>query len=125
MPTYRIFSHHNVCEDSYENGEAETRATYDLSSIVNADSPLQALEKYYTLTLCKPFDPKNITVDDQAANVIHDTFLEDEHGMEVSESLSLYESWKKGDTEYLYSNNAIIYVSEMVAVDLTELFEAY
>ncbi len=123
MPTYRIFSHHNVCEDSYENGEAETRATYDLSSIVKADSPLQALEKYYTLTLFKPFDPKNIAVDGEAANVIHDTFLEDEHGMEVSESL--YESWKNGHTEYLYSNNAIIYVSEMVAVDLTELFEAY
>lgn len=121
MTRYLISSYHEIYRDDYNEGESDRVNEYDLDQIVTADTPMEALETYYRDTLNRKFpNPEYLMLDDEKANVIYDSSLEDEDGFQPSESEIA--EWKEGK-RMLYANNATIHVNEIVPVDLTEFIE--
>lgn len=118
MKRYQISSYHEVHEDNYEEGELDQVNSYEIGPwTIKADTPMEAIAKYYNSYLPREFKPEYAMLDDERANTIYDSSLEDEAGLEPSED-ELVE-WREGRMK-LYSNNATIFVHELVEVDLTE-----
>jgi len=122
MNRYQISSYHEIYEDNYEEGEFDQVNSYDIGPwVIKADTPMEAIAKYYNDYLHREFKPEYVTSDDEQANTLYDSFLEDESGLKPTE----YErnEWKEGRMK-LYANNATIFVHELTPVDLTEFIEA-
>jgi hypothetical protein len=122
MKLYQISSYHEVYEDSYEEGALDRVNSYDIGPrVIAADTPMEAIAKYYNDYLHREFKPEHVMLDDEQANTIYDSSLEDEEGLEPTEDER--NEWKEGMMK-LYSNNATIHVYELTPVDLTEFIEA-
>lgn len=118
MKRYQISSYHEVHEDNYEEGELDRVNSYEIGPwTIKADTPMEAIAKYYNSYLPREFKPEYAMLDDEQANTLYDSFLEDEAGLKPSED-ELVE-WREGRMK-LYSNNATIFVHELTPVDLTE-----
>ena len=123
MKRYQISSYHEVYEDSYNDGELDRVNSYDIGPwTIKADTPMEAIAKYYNSYMPNEFKPENAMLDDEQANTVYYSSLEDESGLEPSED-ELNE-WKEGTLMKMYTNNATIFVHELTPVDLTEFIEA-
>ncbi len=125
MNHYHISSITEVYEDSFTEGESRMVNNYHLSQIIPATTPMEAIEFYMQQNFSlRDFNPDNFVLDDIEDNVIHTSFLVEMLG-EYGESIpsqDAIEQWKQGN-KVLYSNNTILYVKELVPVDLSSTFK--
>jgi hypothetical protein len=125
MNHYHISSITEVYEDSFTEGESRMVNNYHLSQIIPATTPMEAIEFYMQQNFSlRDFNPDNFVLDDIEDNVIYTSFLVEMLG-EYGESIpsqDTIEQWKQGN-KVLYSNNTILYVKELVPVDLSSTFK--
>ncbi|NBT59339.1 hypothetical protein EBT16_11205 [bacterium] len=123
MKRYQISSYHEIYEDSYEEGELDRVNSYEIDPhTIEADTPMEAIAKYYNSYMPTEFKPENAMLDDEQANIVYYSSLEDESGLKPSED-ELAE-WMEGRMK-LYANNATIFVYELVEVDLTSVIKSH
>jgi uncharacterized iron-regulated protein len=115
MKNYRIVSHHDIHVDDYENGEGEYLNGYSLEEIIAAESPIEAVEKYFKNVLAYDFDKDSACIDDEQDNVLHYDVLVDDNNFKASESE--IEEWKNGK-KVLYNDHSVVYVYELTPVKL-------
>ena len=72
MNKYQIYCYHTALEDSYENGEGRELSTWDDTATIKANSPLEAVKKYYDEQLSWDWVPENVDID---GNLLHDSIL--------------------------------------------------
>ena len=110
---YKVVSFHNVYEDSYEEGELKQVNSYILDAMIEAKSPIAAIQKYFLDSLYYSFDIENAGKEEK--DCIHYSNLVNNDNSEARKSE--IELWKKGKIK-LYSNNTIIEVFEIVKCDI-------
>ena len=120
MRRFYISSNHDVCVDDYEQGELEDANWYRLDSIVSANNPKEAIQKYFNDVLCYDFDIEHAHIpheedESESKNVLHYSVLTDEQNYKATESQIEY--WKKGNMK-LYSNNIYIIINELIEVTI-------
>ena len=122
MKTYFIESTHFVYIDNYNEGEQELINCYSQEAMVKAESPRQAIEKYFENELFFSFNLKNSYIvheeeGEEAENInkLHYSNLVDEENCEATEKD--IEKWKQ-NKKTLYSNNITIYVNELQPVKI-------
>ena len=120
MRTFQIISNHDVYVDNYEQGELKNVNWYKLDSIVSANNPKEAIQKYFNDVLYYDFDIKHAYIphkedESERKNVLHYSVLVDEQNYKATESQIEY--WKE-DKMNLYSNNIYIIINELIEVEI-------
>ena len=105
---YYIKSNHSVFIDDYKEGEGKQVNDYNLSAIISAETPKEAIIKYFDKNLYFSFDIKYIDNDNEGA--FYYSNLVDEDNIEANE----YEKnlWKEGK-KTLYSTNTYLLIYEL------------
>lgn len=107
--TYKIISFHSVYVDNYEEGEQENVNNYTLEREIKAETPKQAIEKYFEDFLYYDFNFSDSLIDEEE-NILNYSVLVDAENVEASDSMK--ELWKKGQVK-LYSNNIQLELFEL------------
>ena len=121
MKTYFIESTHFVYIDNYNEGEQELINCYTQEAMVKAESPRQAIEKYFETELYFSFDIEKAAIrneeDDEAENInkLDYSNLVDDENSEATENDC--EKWRQGK-KVLYSNNTILSIFEVKPVKI-------
>lgn len=102
MGKYYIKSHHDIFKDTYQEGLGKHTNNYEMNSIITAENPTEAVEKYGKQVLGYDYDSTDICVED---GIIFCDILVNEDCMEATaEQIRL---WEKG--EYELFNDSIIF----------------
>jgi hypothetical protein len=112
MRTYKISSSHDVCFDSWENGEGEQVNYYTLNAEIKAENPVKALEEYFKNTLFYNFNYESGFVDEDQKSLFQWDVLVDVNNEEVEANDALYGEWKNGRT--LYNNHICVTIQELI-----------
>jgi hypothetical protein len=112
MKTYRIESSHSVYTDDYNEGEGSFVNGYEMDAIIKAETPQQAIEKYFETVVGFDFDFNHASIED---NILFYSNLVD--GSNIQASKQQIESWKKGKC-ILYSDNINVIIYELKRVEL-------
>lgn len=120
MKTYKINTEHIIYVDSYEEGELNQVNAYSLDKEVKADSPKQAIEKYYEDFLYYSFSWGGALLpheeeETEEKNTLHYSVLVDEENCEASETE--VNEWKQ-EEKVLYSNNIFLTIHELKEVEI-------
>ena len=119
MKIFRVYSNHDVYVDSYLEGELDNVNYYTLEDKIQAETPREAIEKYFENVLGYDFDFKSSLIDDEveggSMNRLYYDVLTD--GMNYQATQTQKEEWKEGRFK-LYVNNIIIYITEEVSVKI-------
>ena len=120
MKRYYIVSHHDVYIDDYEKGELENVNYYNIKEFVVAETPREAIKKYFDEILCYSFSISSAIItheedDDEPINRLEYSVLVDDENIEASELERLL--WKEGNKK-LYSNNISLYIEELTPVKI-------
>ena len=122
MKTYFIESVHDICIDSYSEGEKENVNFYDIKQNVKAENPRQAIEKYFETELFFSFNFEYAGImheeeGEEADNInkLNYCILVDEENCEANEKE--LEEWKQGK-KTLYSNNITLSIYEVQPVKI-------
>ena len=119
MKTYFIESVHDICIDSYSEGEKENVNFYDIKQNVKAENPRQAIEKYFETELFFSFNLKYAYIvheeegEEEPQNKLFYSVLVEEENNEATEKD--IEKWKQ-NKKTLYANNITIYIHELQPV---------
>lgn len=111
--SYLVESTHDVYEDDYLNGELDHANFYVRSKIMAADSPMEAIKKYYKTELHREFIVENTEIYE---TTLLDSATVDEDCMNAS-PLEI-EMWKKGELK-LYTEHVSIRVKQLIEIDLS------
>lgn len=106
MKNYYIKTWHEVHEDSFENGELDHVNSYNMSDIIKANDPKEAIDQYINKVLGYTYDVDEIQVDES----IYFDVLVDKNNMQAS--VDQVEAWTKGKTK-LYNDYVIIEIHEL------------
>ena len=112
MNKYFIESFHEIFIDSYEQGELEQVNYFKCEKIIQADSPINALRKYYEQETARDFSIKNIDIDDE---LIYDSFLVDVDNYIATEKQ--IQKWKNNEIQ-LYSENVTFHIYKLETVKI-------
>ncbi len=112
MNQYQVFCEHNICEDSYTEGEMGTYNSYDDKAIIKADTPMAAIRAFYEKNLFWDFKEEGALFDE---GKLFDSRLIDEENHEASERQ--IEEWMAGKIQ-LYSDNVRITVMQLGPVNI-------
>ena len=112
--SYLVESTHDFYQDDYVNGEYGDRVNfYVQSKIMAADSPMEAIKKYYQTELHREFIEENTEIYE---TTLHDSVTVDEDCMNAS-PLQI-EMWKKGELK-LYAEHVSIRVKQLIEINLS------
>lgn len=120
MRTYIIESEHDIYIDSYEDGEGEQVSSYTLKSEVRAETPKEAIEKYFDAVLCLSFDFEKAAIahkedENEPKNKLWYSSLVDDDNVEASPKEII--EWQEGKM-MLYTNNITLYIHQLTEVEL-------
>jgi hypothetical protein len=103
---YYIKTWHDVQEYSHEDGELDHVNAYDMSDIIKANDPKEAIDKYINKVLGYMFDVDEIEVDES----IYFDVLVDKNNMQASPQQ--VEAWKDGKIK-LYNDYVNMEIYEL------------
>jgi hypothetical protein len=115
MKTYFIKTSHEIEIDEFNEGLTNLVNTYNLEDKIKAETPRQAIEKYFSSVLYYSFDFQNAYIfhlegDGEEKNVLcYDVFV-DEESQEVDENDKIL--WEKGE-KTLYNNRIYLKIYEL------------
>lgn len=112
MAKYKITTFHDVYVDEYENGEGEHRNFYVMDKIIHADSPINAVKKYFDDVLYYQFSVGNAIV--EQSDLFYSVLVNKDN---EEASLNEQADWKGGKLE-LYANNIRLLCEELVTVKI-------
>ena len=112
MNKYFIESFHEIFIDSYEEGEIEQVNYFKCEKIIQSDSPINALRKYYEQETAREFNEDELFTDEI---YIHDSFLVDVNNYIATEKQ--IEQWKNNEIQ-LYSENVTFHIYKLETVKI-------
>jgi hypothetical protein len=107
MKLYKVVSNHDIYEDSYTEGELGYCHTYDEDAQIKAETPKEAVEKYFSEVL--RIDPNELGIDYDGDRVYSSKLVDSDGALASSTEI---EMWKKGELK-LYSENITVRVYAM------------
>lgn len=115
MKNYIIKTNHEIEKDEYKNGLTDYVNSYNLEEKIQAETPREAIEKYFDNVLYYNFTFENAYIfhlegDGDEKNVLAYDTLVDEESFEATESQK--ELWKKGE-KTLYNNRIYLKIYEL------------
>jgi len=110
MKTFKVITIHNVYIDSYNEGEGKHVNSYDIESIVKAETIREAVEHHFNNTIFLPFNFEQADTNEDKTVLWWSNLVDEDNGHAQQYQI---EKWKKGEKE-LYSNNIKIMISEIV-----------
>ena len=110
MKTFKVTTIHNVYIDSYNEGEGKHVNSYDIESIVKAETIREAVEHHFNNTIFLPFNFEQADTNEDKTVLWWSNLVDEDNGHAQQYQI---EKWKKGEKE-LYSNNIKIMISEIV-----------
>jgi len=115
MRNFKITTYHDVLIDDFNDGETDYVNGYTISYEVKAETPKEAIEKYYKEVLGFSFNFDYCEKGEENKNTIFYSNLVDDDNFEATErEKSLWEKGKKT----LYANNTTCIVEEIVSVEI-------
>ncbi len=120
MKNYLINADFDVYEDNYTEGEQEHVNGYSINSAeIEAESPIEAVSKFYENVLSLPFDKENAYIPHKESkendkNEIQYSNLVDKDNSEPTQAQ--LDLWEKDELK-LYSLDAYIKVYEITPVE--------
>ena len=120
MKTYKINTEHIIYVDSYEQGELNQVNAYSLDKEIKAESPKQAIEKYFKDFLYYSFSWAGAVLpheeeETEEKNILHYSVLVDEENCEASETE--VNDWKQ-EEKVLYHNDIFLTIHELKEVEI-------
>jgi hypothetical protein len=115
MKTYFIKTSHEIEIDEYKNGLTKYVNSYNLDAQIKAETPREAIKKYFKNILFYSFDFKNAYIfhledDSEEKNVLaYDTLVDEESNEPTESEIKL---WKKGE-KILYNNRTYLKIYEL------------
>lgn len=113
MKRYYIETFHLVYKDNYQEGEGENVNNFELNSIIEAETPKEAIKKYFDEVLYYSYDEEYLDTDNEEEGYFYYSTLVDKENAEASEQEK--DLWRNGDY-ILYSNNISLSISELVKI---------
>jgi hypothetical protein len=115
MKTYFIKTSHEIEIDEYKNGLGKNVNNYNLEDKIQAETPREAIEKYFSNYLYYNFTFANAYImhleeGGEDKNVLIYDILVDEESQEPTEKD--IENWKKGE-KTLYNNRIYLKIYEI------------
>ena len=110
MKTFKVTTIHNAYIDSYNEGEGKHVNSYDIESIVKAETIREAVEHHFNNTIFLPFNFEQADTNEDKTVLWWSNLVDEDNGHAQQYQI---EKWKKGEKE-LYSNNIKIMISEIV-----------
>ena len=115
MKNYIIKTSHEIEIDEFNEGLTNLVNTYNLEEKIQAETPREAIEKYFSSFLYYDFTFENAYIfhlegDGDEKNVLAYDTLVDEEKIEATESQK--ELWKKGE-KTLYNNRIYLKIYEL------------
>lgn len=113
MKNYIIKTSHEIEKDEYNNGITDYVNSYNLEEKIQAETPREAIEKYFSSFLHYDFTFENaymVNEEDEDKNTLFYDVLVDEESFEATESQK--ELWKKGE-KTLYNNRIYLKIYEL------------
>lgn len=111
---YLIESRHEVFEDNFEEGEGELITEYNISSMIEAESAVDAIEIYFKSTLGYTFEISTVGFEDEE---LINCVLVDKTLVEVFNDEPDYKRWEDGEIN-LYNNYIYLKCSVVQAINL-------
>ena len=105
---YFIKSLHTIHKDDYNEGEGEYIHEYNLDAFITAQTPKEAIIKYFDTKLYLSFDINNIYEEEEG--ILHYSNLVDKDNIEPTDHQINH--WKQGK-EILYVNSTEINIFEV------------
>ena len=117
---YLVESRHEVFEDNFEDGDGGLITKYNRSSIIEAESAVDAIETYFKSTLGYTFEISTVGLEDEELMycVLVDKSLD-----EVFNDEPDYKRWMDGEIN-LYGNYIYLKCSVVQAINLEGLLNA-
>ena len=107
---FYIQSFHDICEDSFEEGEGEFVNAYDIKGVIEAKTADEALEKFFESYLSFEYKKENF-IRDEFTHAFQTNVLADVDNIEVRDEKTI-NLWKEGKVK-LYNENISVYIYEM------------
>lgn len=120
MKNYIIKTSHEIEIDEYNNGLTDYVNSYNLDAQIEAETPREAIEKYFENNLYYSFTFENAYIshledDSEEKNVLCYDTLVDEESQEVDENDKIL--WEKGE-KTLYNNRIYLKIYELNPVTI-------
>lgn len=117
---YLVESRHEVFEDNFEDGEGNLITEYNSSSMIEAESAVDAIETYFKSTLGYTFEISTVGLEDEE---LINCVLVDKSLVEVFNDEPDYKRWEDGEIN-LYNNYIYLKCSFVQAINLEGLLNA-
>lgn len=104
---YYIKSWHDVHEYSYKDGELNNVNNYNMSDIINADNPKDAIDKYISKILGYMYDIDNI--ENEGEMIYFDMLVDSDNMQATNEQV---QAWKQSKVK-LYNDCVSIEIYEL------------
>jgi hypothetical protein len=117
MKTYKVESDHRVHTDSFSRGEGRQVNSYQIGCEIQAETPREAVEKYFRNFLCFDFDFDKAGGDTENGYSLAYDVLCDSDNAEVKSDDDLYKSFREEKVD-LYNNHVEVEVYELVPIKL-------
>lgn len=111
---YLVESRHEVFEDSFKDGEGELITGYNRSSMIEAESAVDAIETYFKNQLEYTFKISTVGLEDEELTYC---VLVDKCLCEILNDEPEYKRWMEGEIN-LYSNYIYLKCSVVQAINL-------
>ena len=120
MKTYNIKTRHDIYIDNYKEGQGEHANFFDMEDKIIAETPRQAIEKYFEDILYYSFSFENANIaheedEDEPKNTLNYSVLVNEDNSEANEMQK--KEWKKNKIK-LYSNNIHLTITQLIEVTI-------
>jgi hypothetical protein len=113
MRNFKITSEHSIYTNSFKTGEQSFERVFHLGNTLQADTPEEAIAKYFKNYLFYDFDMSNAVTDIDDNYTLYYSVLADENGTKATENqLNL---WKMGKRK-LYTDNIRILMQELINI---------
>ena len=113
MKKYFITSQHDVCIDSYKDGELENVNYYSIDSFISAENAKKAIDLYFENVLFYDFSFENADFED---GILYYSVLVDAENIQAT--FKDIQVWRMGKKK-LYSNNISLKICE--CIDITNI----
>ena len=120
MKNYIIKTNHEIEIDNFNEGLTDYVNSYNLEAKIQAETPREAIEKYFKEFLYYKFTFENAYIvheedEDEDKNTLYYDTLVDEETFEATESQK--KLWKKGE-KILYNNRTYLKIYELNPVTI-------
>ena len=111
---YLVESRHEVFEDNFEDGEGKLITEYNKSSMIEAESAVDAIETYFKSTLGYTFEISPVGLEDE--ELLYCVLVDKSLNKVFNDELD-YKRWMAGEIN-LYGNYIYLKCSVVQAINL-------